>query len=182
VSYPERGGSSLADPHRIGPFGGWHFGSMAGRTLRGVAPSPETLRSRRASAGGLDGQMVTGGPGVSALGSSPVRQREVLLARVLLLLRAQKAWKGRRAVRGQRRRGTGCLSRACSLGTEGPPSRSSKSFCRRSSGEGRSRERARARGLPSQDFFLREEGQFQTSLGKRGFDEVDETWGSVLAG
>jgi hypothetical protein len=32
-------------------------------------------------------------------------------------------------------------------------------------------------------FFLREEGQiFQTSLGKRGFDEVDETWGSVLAG
>jgi hypothetical protein len=27
---------SPADPHRIGPFGGWHFGSMAGLTLRGV--------------------------------------------------------------------------------------------------------------------------------------------------
>jgi len=55
VSYPERGGSSLADPHRIGPFGGWHFGSMAGRTLRGVAPSPETLRSRAPSNGGKRG-------------------------------------------------------------------------------------------------------------------------------
>lgn len=35
---PKGVSSSPADPHWIGPIGGWHFGSMAGRTLRGVAP------------------------------------------------------------------------------------------------------------------------------------------------
>jgi len=58
--------SSPADPHRIGPFGGWHFGSMAGRTLRGAAPQLETPRARRkrspsraaSSESGLDGQTV----------------------------------------------------------------------------------------------------------------------------
>lgn len=65
--------------------------------------------------------------------------------------------------------GSGCLSRACSLGTEGPPSRSSKSFCRRSSGEGRSRERARARGLPSQDSFFGKKGRsFRLPPGSAG--------------
>lgn len=39
--------SSPADPHRIGPFGEWHFGLMAGFTLRGVELLPETLRARR---------------------------------------------------------------------------------------------------------------------------------------
>jgi hypothetical protein len=125
---PKGVSSSLADPHRIGPFGGWHFGSTAGRTLRGVAPlcvvsisssehdlrvrvshgetrpshedgsRPGRLSSRRGCAGyrrrvktrgGLDGKTVIDRSSVSALGSSPIRQREVLLARVLLPLRAK---------------------------------------------------------------------------------------------
>jgi hypothetical protein len=116
--------------------------------------------------------MVTGGPGVSALGSSPIRQREVLLARVLLLLHARrarpKAWEGRRAVRGQRRRGIQ-LSFEGLLSRDGrAPSRSSKSFSRRSSGEGRSRERVRARGLPSQDSFFGKKGSSSLLSGSAG--------------
>jgi len=128
--------SSLADPHRVGPFGGWHFGSTAGCALRGVVPSPETLRARRGAPArvaqrttkirsltrtgrsargslsspgvsfgqgsprgesrraqarsGLDGQTVIDRPGVSALGPSPIWQREVLLAHVLLTPPRQK--------------------------------------------------------------------------------------------
>jgi hypothetical protein len=121
--------SSPADPHRIGPLGGWHFGLMAGLTLRGVVPLPETLRARRTrirkdsclahslfgEAGarkrgvglmGLPsrGELVIDRSSVSAFGWSPIRQREVLLARVMHLRRAKSADRKGVASRGQRRR------------------------------------------------------------------------------
>jgi len=72
-------------------------------------------------------------------------------------------------VRGQRRRGIQ-LSFEGLLSRDGrAPSRSSKSFSRRSSGEGRSRERVRARGLPSQDSFFGKKGRsFSLPSGSAG--------------
>jgi len=77
--------------------------------------------------------------------------------------------------------GSGCLSRACSLGTEGLRAArrnpSTEEILEKVTLE-RERELAvcPAKILPSG------RRADQTSLGKRGFDEVDETWGSVLAG
>jgi len=62
-------------------------GSRPGRlsSRRGCAGYRRRVKTR----GGLDGKTVIDRSGVSALGSSPIRQREVLLARVLLPLRAK---------------------------------------------------------------------------------------------
>jgi hypothetical protein len=92
----------------------------------------ERGRRRAKARSGLGGQTVIGDSSVSALGRSPIRQREVLLARVPSPLRATSAdWKG--CGTGRRRR------------RETP------------SGEDLSRSSSTIRGMPSQ-FFLREEG------------------------
>jgi hypothetical protein len=177
VSYPERGGSSLADPHRIGPFGGWHFGSMAGRTLRGVAPSPETLRSRAPSNGGKRGWA---GWANGDWRSGCLRTRVFTYPATRSAARSRTATpprqKGTPKSVGRKESGAGAASARDQLSFEGllsrdgrAPSRSSKSFSRRSSGEGRSRKRVRARGLPSQDSFFGKKGRsFRLPSGSAG--------------
>jgi len=191
VSYPERGGSSLADPHRIGPFGGWHFGSMAGRTLRGVAPSPETLRSRAPSNGGKRGWA---GWANGDWRSGCLRTRAFTCPATRSAARSRTATPPRKRRSRQKRgkeggrcggsvgEGSSCLSRACSLGTEGVraarqnPSR--EEILEKVALE---RERELA-GCPAKILSSGRRADPQTSFGKPGFDEVDETWGSVLAG
>lgn len=174
---PQGVSSSLADPHRVGPFGGWHFGSIAGLTLRGVVPSLETQQARRRansrrgnsqgfvlrtaqlrlshengeasareSAEWLDGPTVIDGSSVSAFGSAPIRQREVLLAHGSLPFRANTR-KNRNGERygGSVGQGSPCLSRACLSRDRRAPEPLVI----------RSRRRSGARVMPSQ-FFLRE--------------------------
>jgi hypothetical protein len=42
---PERGRPLTSRSSGVGPFGGWHFGSMAGFALRGVVHSPDTPKA-----------------------------------------------------------------------------------------------------------------------------------------
>lgn len=71
------------------------------------------------SAGGLDGQMVTGGPGVSALGSATrPATRSAARSRTATPPRQKRGKEGGRCGSSVGE-GSSCLSRACSLGTEG---------------------------------------------------------------
>jgi hypothetical protein len=127
--------------------------------------------------GGLDGQTVIDGSSVSAFESPPVRQREVLLARVRLPLRAKSAGieEGVRC-EGSVGEGSSRLSRACSLGSEGS----------RVARHSRLSKESPISRYAQPTFFSREEGQISSpeeqSSRKRVVDGVDEAWGSVLAG
>jgi len=101
-------------------------------------------RRRVKTRGGLDGKTVIDRSSVSALGSSPIRQREVLLARVLLPLRA-KSVDRKGSTTGAASARVRCLLR------EKADARAARHY--------------RARGMPSQDSLPR---RLTPSDGKKG--------------
>jgi hypothetical protein len=109
-----------------------HTTTPSRRALLTEGSLTERGRRRAKARSGLGGQTVIGDSSVSALGRSPIRQREVLLARVLPLLRAMSAEM------------EGVQNAAASAKVA-------------SSGRGSSRSSSTIRGMPSQ-FFLREGG------------------------